>query len=371
MTTAATALDERERMYWAALAAAPEIGAMRHARLIERLGTAEAAWRADAAELRAAGLEERAARALVDHRRKAPPEALWARIAGLGVTVLTPRDDAYPRLLAEIPDRPAVLYMRGELRREDELAVAVVGTRGASAYGREMTRRLAGELARQGVVIVSGLARGIDTVAHKAALEAGGRTIAVTGNGPDMIYPEENAGLARSIAEHGAVVTEFPPGTKPDYWNFPIRNRVISGMSMAVLVVEAPEKSGALHTARYAGEQGRDVFAVPGNVLNRTAMGANRLIQDGAKLIIDAEDVLRELNPHLVPQQLQMRDLLPADDLETTLLRLLRAAPEPQHVDDLVRASGLAAPDVTSTLLMLELKGLIRQYAPLCYVPAR
>lgn len=262
--------SEPERRHWAALAATPEIGPARHERLIEAFGSAEAAWQATHADLRAAGLDERAVRALIDHRAKQPPEALWARIEPLGVAVLTPRDDAYPHLLREIPDRPPVLYLRGELRREDEVAVAIVGTRSASAYGREMTRRLASELAAKGVAIVSGLARGIDTVAHKAALEAGGRTIAVLGNGPDTIYPEENAGLARTIAASGAVLTEFAPGTKPDYFNFPIRNRIISGLSLAVLVVEAPEKSGALHTARYAGEQGRDVFAVPGNVSNRT-----------------------------------------------------------------------------------------------------
>lgn len=363
--------SDQERAAWAALAAAPEIGAVRHTRLIEAFGNAQAAWRATFDDLRAAGLDEKATHALVSHRAKNPPEQLWAKIVATGARVVTWRDDDYPHLLKEIADKPALLYVQGELRRADEVAVAIVGTRGASAYGREMTRRLVTDLVDKGITIVSGLARGIDTIAHKITLELGGRTIAVLGNGPDTVYPEENTGLAKQIINHGAVITEYAPETKPDYFNFPIRNRIISGLSLGVVVVEAPEKSGALHTARYAGEQGRDVFAVPGNVVNRTSVGANRLIQDGAKLVMAADDILAELNAHLIPQQLQMREIAPADDLEGAVLQLIRAATEPQHIDEIVRGSGLPTSEVMSALTMLELKGLARQYAPMVYVSAR
>ncbi|HKW23797.1 MAG TPA: DNA-processing protein DprA, partial [Ktedonobacterales bacterium] len=312
---------------------------------------------------------------LLFQRRHAPaiqPRRLPVRRASLPCAVRT-IDPAYPRLLQEIPLPPPVLYVRGTLAPADEWALAIVGTRRASAYGKQMTERLAGELARQAITVVSGLARGIDTAAHQAALAAGGRTIAVLGCGPDLVYPPENAKLAARIVEQGAVITEFPPGTQPEAGNFPARNRLISGLSLGVLVTEAPETSGALITTRFAAEQGRDIFAVPGNVTSRSSVGANRLIQDGAKMVLEVGDILSELNLHLAPRQLELlelREALPENASEARLLALLDASDEPGHIDDLCRASGLPVAEVSGTLVMLELKGLVRLVGPMTYVKA-
>jgi DNA processing protein len=311
--------------------------------------------------------------ALEQQRGRIEPEAEVERLVRLHIGAVRTIDPAYPRLLQEIPLPPPVLYVRGTLAPADEWALAIVGTRRASPYGKQMTERLAGELARQAITVVSGLARGIDTAAHQAALAAGGRTIAVLGCGPDLVYPPENAKLAVRIVEQGAVITEFPPGTQPEAGNFPARNRLISGLSLGVLVTEAPETSGALITTRFAAEQGRDIFAVPGNVTSRSSVGANRLIQDGAKMVLEVGDILSELNLHLAPQQLELlelREALPENASEARLLALLDASDEPGHIDDLCRASGLPVAEVSGTLVMLELKGLVRLVGPMTYVKA-
>jgi DNA processing protein len=325
--------------------------------LLEAFGTAEEAWKASPAAWQAAGLDTRTNASLEQQRRRIAPEAELERLLRLRVGVLRLVDAEYPRLLREISQPPPLLYIRGQLTTEDEWALAVVGTRRVSAYGRQVTERLAGELAAQRITVISGLARGIDTFAHAAALEASGRTIAVLGCGPDLVYPPDNAKLAARILEQGALVTEFPPGTQPEAGNFPARNRLISGLSLGVLVTEAPEQSGALITTRFAAEQGRDVFAVPGNITNRGSIGANRLIQDGAKPVLTTDDILTELNLHMVPQQMELREVLPENDLEAQLLALLGATGDPQHIDDLCRASSLPVAQVSGALVMMELKG--------------
>jgi DNA processing protein len=246
--------------------------------------------------------------------------------------------------------------------------VAVVGTRRASTYGREVTRRLVSVLAQSGVTIVSGLARGIDAVAHQTALEAGGRTIAVLGCGIDLVYPPEHRELARRIAAQGALVSEYPLGTQPEPGNFPPRNRIISGLSLGVVITEAGRDSGALITADYAAEQGRDVFAVPGSILSAGCAGTNRLIQDGAKPVLDAADILQELNLTMVAEQKEARQALPTTETEALILAHLSA--EPVHVDDLTRAVGLPVAQVTSTLALMELKGMVRQVGGMKYVAA-
>jgi DNA processing protein len=261
-----------------------------------------------------------------------------------------------------------VLYVKGELREEDAWAVAVVGTRRASTYGREVTRRLAGALARSGVTVVSGLARGIDGVAHRAALESGGRTIAVFGCGIDRVYPPEHRTLAAQIAANGALVSDYPLGTRPEGRNFPPRNRIISGLSLGVLVTNAGKSSGALITADFAAEQGRDVFAVPGSILTQGSIGTNRLIQDGAKLVTRPEDILEELNLTMVAEQTQARQMLPEDETEAALFNHLSA--EPTHVDDLQQRVDLPISQVTSTLALMELKGMVRQVGGMKYVVA-
>ncbi|HEX8998156.1 MAG TPA: DNA-processing protein DprA [Ktedonobacterales bacterium] len=365
------AMDDPDLPYWLALNRVKGIGPARFTLLLDACGSARAAWEASPMAWRAAGLDERTVGAFERQRRAITPEAELARLLALRVGALRVIDPGYPRLLREIPAPPPVIYVRGRLTPEDELAIGVVGTRQVSAYGRHVTERLAGDLAAQRVTIVSGLARGVDTHAHTAALDAGGRTIAVLGCGPDLVYPPDNARLAARIVEQGAVVTEFPPGTQPDAGNFPARNRIISGLSLAVLVTEAPEASGALITARFAAEQGRDIFAVPGNITGRGSAGANRLIQDGAKLILTAEDALAELNLNMAPQQIELRELLPEDETEAALIAGLRAAGDPQHIDDLCRATGLAIARVSGALAMMELKGMVSLVGPMTYALSR
>jgi len=244
--------------------------------------------------------------------------------------------------------------------------VAIVGTRQPSAYGRQAAQQLAHHLAEKGVTIISGLARGVDGEVHRAALEAGGRTIAVLGSGLNVIYPREHTALAGAISRQGAVLSDYPLDAQPDAVHFPARNRIVSGMALGTIVVEAGETSGALITARFAGEQGRDVFAVPGSIFSRQSLGVHRLIQDGAKLVATADDVLEELNLGMVAHQLEMQQLLePQDPAERALLGALAAGPK--HVDELARETKLPIAQVSGTLALLELNGLIRQVSALTY----
>ncbi|MBI2941893.1 MAG: DNA-protecting protein DprA [Chloroflexi bacterium] len=358
-----------ERAYWVCLSQVSGIGPVRFQRLIAHFGTAAAVWKAAPVDLVRAGLDQRTAEAIIAQRASLDPDAVWSRIRQRGVEVLRLSDDAYPARLREIHDPPPVLYLRGSLLPSDALCVAVVGTRRNTTYGRQATEGLVADLCRNGVTIVSGLARGIDGIAHRAALRAGGRTIAVLGSGVDVIYPAEHTQLAREIVDHGALLSEYPVESAPEPGNFPARNRIISGLAPATLVIEAPEGSGALITSDFALEQGRDVFAVPGSIFARPSDGTNQLIQQGAKLVRCAQDVLDELQVAQVEQQLVMRELLPADDTEDRLLRLL--SQEPRHVDDLVRNSGLPTSTVASTLTIMELKGLVRSVGSMQYVAAR
>ncbi len=345
------------------------IGPMRLRALLNAFGDVERAWHASAGALRHAGLDRRSLENLLATRAHVDLEREVQRAAAAGVQVLTWEDPDYPQLLQEIPAPPPVLYVRGQLEPEDVWAVAVVGTRKASAYGREVTRRLVSELAHSGITVISGLARGIDGMAHRVALEAGGRTIAVLGCGADQIYPPEHRELAHQIVAHGALVSEYPLGTPPEARNFPPRNRIISGLSLGVLITEAGRGSGALITAGYAAEQGRDVFAAPGSILAAGSAGTNRLIQDGAKMVLETADVLRELNLTMVTEQSQAREVLPASETEAALLTYLGG--DPTHVDELGRAVGLPIDQVTSTLALMELKGMVRQVGGMKYVTAR
>ena len=285
------------------------------------------------------------------------------------IKALTCDSSAYPSRLKEIYDYPPILYVRGELLGEEECCLAVVGTRRASVYGRQVTEEIVNDLARNGITIVSGLARGIDSIAHRTALEAGARTMAVFASGLDIVYPAENAKLARQIIEHGALISEYPLGTKPKADNFPRRNRIMSGLSLGVLVIEAGDSSGALITANQALEQNREVFAVPGSILSPSSRGTNSLIQEGAKLVRNYIDILEELNLTVMAQQLEMKELMPADETESLLLRQLSR--EPTHIDDICRKSGLSAASVGSVLTMMELKGMIKQVGGMNYVLSR
>lgn len=355
--------------YWVGFSEVRGIGPLRLRALLDMYGSIERAWHAAPEQLHSVGVDSRSVANLVRARSEVNLDQRLERLREIGVQVLTWESPDYPHLLLETHAPPPVLYVKGELTERDAWAVAVVGTRRASTYGREVTRRLAGALARNGITIVSGMARGIDGVAHRAALEAGGRTIAVFGCGIDHIYPAEHRKLAQQIAAHGALVSDYPLGTPPDGRNFPPRNRIISGLSLGVLVTNAGKTSGALITADFAAEQGRDVFAVPGSILTHGSIGPNRLIQDGAKLVARAEDILEELNLTMVAEQRQARLALPEDETEAALLQHLSA--DPKHVDELQRQIDVPISRVTSALAMMELKGMVRQVGGMKYVVAR
>ena len=355
--------------YWIGFNIVRGIGPMRLRALLDYFGDVERAWHAPVEGLRRTGLDSRSLKNLLAARSTLDLERELERIAATGARVLTWESPDYPRLLHEIAAPPPVLYVKGTLTEEDAWAMAVVGTRRASTGGREVTRRLATTLACSGITIVSGLARGIDSVAHRAALKAGGRTIAVLGCGIDRVYPPEHRKLAEEITAHGALVSDYPLGTKPEGKNFPPRNRIISGLSLGVLITEAGVRSGALITADYAAEQGRDVFAVPGSILMRGSAGTNALIQDGAKVVLGPEDILEELNLTMAVEHTEARQVLPSNETEAALLAHLSA--EPTHVDELQQQVELPIPQVTSTLALMELKGMVRQVGGMNYVVAR
>jgi DNA processing protein len=346
-----------QRKYWVGFGQTPYIGPTRLRRLIEHFGDVERAWTAPAPELQRV-LDERSAESLLRTRGRLSLDGEMERIERVGIEVLTIDDPSYPRLLAQIPSPPPVLYVRGRWLPEDDLAIAIVGTRRSTSYGREVTARIANDLAAAGVTVVSGLARGIDGVAHNAALKAGGRTVAVLGSGVDIIYPSEHHQLAERIIECGALISDYPPGRKPDAPNFPARNRIISGLSLGVVVVEAPNRSGALITVDFAADQGREVFVVPGSVLSENSAGCHRLLRDGARPVTCADDILDDLRIGQRKEQVAVQQALPLTDPERRLLNHINA--DPQHIDEIIASANLAVAEGLALISMLELKGMIR-----------
>lgn len=377
--------------YWLALTLVKGLGAKTILRLVQACGSARLAWEATPNLLHDTGVPSALIQSLVAARRTLNIEAELNKVTKAAARLVTLDDADYPVNLRTIDAAPPLLYVRGDLSDQDQLSVAIVGTRSATPYGREATYKLARELAYRGVTIVSGLAQGIDTAAHRGALAADGRTLAVLGCGIDRIYPEANRGLADEILgrRSGALISEFPVGMPPTSSNFPRRNRLLSGITRAVLVTEAPEGSGALITADHALEQGRDVFALPANILNSSGAGTNRLIKEGARLITSADDILEELaiTPSAAPRPIPVPDRYqprPARKTTPTLLTPAPAPPpsdlttaekqlfdllgsQPLHIDDLIRSSGLRADAVISTITLLELKGLAQMSAPMHY----
>ena len=369
MVNALRMVSADELKYWVAFSGIAGIGRVRISQLKEYFGSLQHAWKAPEGKLRQAGLDSRSIDALVTLRPRISLDAEMEKLERYGMKVLVYEDPLYPARLKEIYDYPPVLYVRGNLPVQDEPCLAIVGTRRPTIYGRQVTEEIVADLARSKITIVSGLARGIDSVAHRAAMDAGGKTIAVFASGLDIVYPGENAKLAQAIMEHGAVLSEHPLGAKPKPENFPLRNRIMSGLSLGVLVVEAGERSGALITAHQAVEQNREVFAIPGSILSPASQGTNRLIQEGAKLVRNYTDILQELNLTIVVQQAEIKEFSPADEAESAILKQLSS--EPSHIDEICRRSGLAMPEVSSTLAMLELKGIARQVGSMNYVLAR
>ncbi|HEY5984482.1 MAG TPA: DNA-processing protein DprA [Anaerolineales bacterium] len=359
----------QDKRFWLGFNLVRGIGAVRLRSLIEYFGSAEDAWKGTPEELRTAGLGPKTVARLVAVRNDVDLDRLWDRVQSQGIRLLTSEDEAYPARLKEIEQPPPVLFVRGDWTTGDELAVAIVGTRRITAYGRQVTEQLAGHLAANGITIVSGLARGIDEVAHSAALAAGGRTAAVLGSGVDRVYPPENRALAEKIIGSGALLSDYPMGTAPESSNFPPRNRIISGLSRAVIVVEAGETSGALITAEFAAEQGRDVFAVPGSILAPQSRGTNKLIQNGALPLLHPDDVLQGLNLGRAGEQRAARKILPTDEVEANVLGVLGS--EPLHVDEICNSTALPVEKVSAALVMMELKGMVRQVGGMQYVAVR
>lgn len=348
-----------DHYHWFALKSVPLVGNVLFRRLLERFGSPEAVFGASDVELGSVkGVSPAVVASLRSHDPRPFAEGECAAVGRAGCRIVTILDEEYPPLLREIADPPPFLYVRGSLAGIGT-AVAVVGSRRASAYGRTVTERLAEELSRHGVSVISGLARGIDTAAHRGALKGEGRTVGVLGCGVDVVYPSENRRLFGEMAERGAVVSEFPIGTAPLAENFPRRNRIISGIAYGVLVVEAAERSGSLVTARIALDQGRDVYAIPGNITSDGSRGANRLIREGAKLVEGVEDILEELPGGKIARRGGPAPTLDLPPAEAALFALL--APEPLHIDQIVAKSALTVGELSAMLLRLELKGAVTQ----------
>ena len=356
--------------WWVAFHRISRLGSVRFGLLERAFPSLEDAWKADGAALRAAGLDAATVDLVVSQRHEIDPQRELERLNEAGVRAIPRLHSAYPSRLREIADPPPVIYVRGTLSPQDEWALALVGTRRATAYGRQAAGELTRDLATNGVTVVSGLARGIDTIAHRAALDAGGRTIAVLANGLDTVYPPENRGLASEIAEAGALISDYPLGTKPRAEFFPRRNRIMSGVSLGTLVVEGDVKSGAMITARFAAEQNREVFAVPGSIFAPQSRGPLSLIRDGATPVASVEHVLEALNLTMIGAQMDFgRAAPPASEDERALMEVLTR--EQRHVDEVVRDSGLAAARVSATLALLELKGQVRDLGGMQYVRVR
>ena len=358
-----------DKKYWIGFNLIKGIGAVRMQGLVAYFGELESAWRASPADLAGAGLGLKLIERVVTARDSVDLDRVWEKIEKQGIKILTWQDESYPQRLKEIDQPPPVLYIRGEYLPDDLFAVAIVGTRRVTPYGRQITEELSSFLAANGLTVISGLARGVDAIAHQTALKAGGRTIGVLGSGVDKIYPPEHRGLAEQMMEQGAIISDYSPGTPPEASNFPPRNRIISGLSLAVVVIEAGETSGALITAEFAAEQGRDVFAVPGSILAPQSKGTNKLIQNGALPLLSVNDLMQTLDITRVGKQKVVRRIMPADATEAKLLSVLGS--EPLHVDEIRNQSELPIEKVSASLALMELKGIVRQVGGMNYVAVR
>ena len=354
-----------ERKYWSAFHRIPEIGQVKLGELPERFGSLQDTWQAPDGQMKAAGLDSRSVSAITQARPDSSPEAEVERLRKAQVSAVMIDDASYPSRLKESFDPPPVLYVQGTLRA-DESAVTIGRARAPTSYGREVARSLPLDLAHNGVSVVSGLARRIDSVAHQAAMEGGDRTIVVQACGLDMVYPSAHASLARQILEQGALVSDYPLGTKPRAEHFPRRNRTLAGLTAGTLVVTAEDKSGAL-TSRPV--RCREVMCVPGSIHSPVSRGTNRWIREGAKAILEVEDILEELNFRTMARQMELPEPVSMDNTEAQVLKHVTV--EPTHIDEIVRASGLPVAIVSSTLAVLALRGLVSQSTSMSYVQTR
>lgn len=355
--------------YHALLAHFPKITYTRYKKLVGYFSDLAQLWQAELVDLSKAGLDEAIAHEFIVWREATDHEKILTNLEREKITTTSIGEPSYPALLSQIPDPPHTLFIRGSLPQHDLPSLAIVGTRHHTSYGKQVTEELAYELARQGLGIVSGLALGIDGIAHEAALKAQGITIAVLGSGIDRatVYPASHQHLAeRIIFQGGAIVTEYPPGFKPTTYSFPARNRIVAGLTLGTLITEAPEESGALITARAALDYNREVMAVPHPITSEAGEGGNKLIQRGAALITSAHDVMEVLNLKNIKELIDNRATLPATPTETTILQTL--SKEPTHIDTIIKKTPLDSRTVMSTLTLLEMKGRVRNMGGMMYV---
>ncbi|MHB8807691.1 MAG: DNA-processing protein DprA [Anaerolineaceae bacterium] len=348
-----------EKKYWVGFNYVRGIGAVRFQRLLKYFKDLETAWNATESELRNAGIGEKPLTNLMTFRRQNDLDQIYEEIQAKGIEIIIATDSNYPQPLRQINNPPPVLYVKGKILEEDSRSVAVVGTRKITAYGKNVVHDLGSLLAQNHITVISGMARGVDSEAHQAVLNAGGRTIAVLGCGIDIIYPPENFQLAKQIMENGALISDYAPGTQPEGINFPPRNRIIAGLTMATIVIEAGLRSGALITASFAADQGKDVFAIPGSIYAPQSKGTNKLIFDGAHPLIRFESIFEILDLDNVQYQKKMQNELPTDETELLILKVLQK--EALHIDDVQAISGLPIERISSALSFLELKGFVKK----------
>lgn len=346
----------------------PSIGSARLKKIIFHFKSPEEAWGADEMEFEKADLEKSVIFEIIEKRKNINPEKEFDKLLRENINIITIKDKSYPYWLKEIYDAPSLLYIRGEIKPQDRLSIAVVGSRKPTPYGRQITPCLVADLTRNGVTIISGLAYGIDALAHETALKMGGRTIAVLGSGLDSqsIYPPTNKKLAEEIIENGAILSEYPFGAPAFKQNFPARNRIVSGLSLGTLVIEAMEKSGALITAEHALSQNREVFAVPGSIYNLYSAGPNNLIKKGAKLILNYQDIFEELNLDPIVKVNPTAKFNPETNEEKIIFENL--SNEPTHIDKIIILSKLDAATVNATLAVMEINGLIKNIGGMNYI---
>lgn len=360
--------SQRQRMnkdleYWVATSAISGVGTQTFNYILKKFKRLQRFWEASESEIHKLKLDLKTRESIVDFRKKVDPKVYFEKVYAAGIKVTSLLDRAYPANLRQISGVPAVLYYKGSLLESDDLAVAVVGSRAATVYGRQVTEKLVHQLVGSGLTIVSGLARGIDSIAHRAALDAGGRTIAVLGSGVDTIYPPENRQLAQRIIENGALVSEFPLGFPSVPSNFPARNRIISGLSLGVLVTEAAIDSGSLITAGCAAEQAREVFAVPGPINSKTSEGANKLIKEGVHPTSEVLDILQVLDIERKSRSAIARDLVDKQVKDKTQAKILKVLDgQAKHLDLIIKETGISAGKVSSALSMMELSGFVKNY---------
>ncbi len=364
-------MDNEKLKYWVALNNVEGLGPIHFRQFLKYFGSVEAAWHASVSDLKNLNFSEKLIGNFSHTQKNIDIETRMGQLGRLGIKVITISSPNYPPLLKKIYDPPSVLYVRGRLEKKDELAVAVVGSRRMTQYGREVTENLVQNLVAHGLTIVSGLAFGVDIASHQTALDAGGRVVAVLASGVDVITPTSNTFLAERILKEGrgAIISEHPLGTTPLKHFFPVRNRIISGLALGTLVVEATEKSGTTHTARAALEQGREDFAVPGSIFSPLSVGTHNLIRDGAKLVNSVEDILEELNLEARGLKLEAREVVPESPEEEKILKIL--GDEEIHVDEIIQKSDLPTAAITSTLTMMEMKGKVKNLGNQTYRVAR